>query len=66
MYKHELQRFHTMVRELSECAASFVDVHRTEREERIHSTAASGLVHCGKSEDALSPQVKWMKTYTFM
>jgi len=66
MYIHELQCFHIMVRELYEYAASFVDVHHTGREEHIHSTAASGPVHCGKSEDALSPQVKWMKTCTFI
>lgn len=39
------------MKELYECAAFFVDVHHTEREERIHSTAAGGPVHCGKSED---------------
>ena len=52
--------------ELYECAAFLVGVHHTETEEHIHSTAASGPVHCGKSEDTLSPQVKWMKTCTFI
>ena len=40
-----------MVRERYDCAASFVDVHHTEKEEGIHSTAASGPVHCGKGKD---------------
>ena len=34
-----------------ECAASFVDVLHTEKEECIHSTTASGPVRCGKRED---------------
>lgn len=66
MYIHELQCFTLLVKELYECAAFFVDVHHTEREEHIHSTAAGGPVHCGKSEDTLSPQVKWMITCTFI
>ena len=38
--------------ELYECIATFVDVHHTEEgEEHIHSTAAGGPVHPGKSED---------------
>ena len=51
MHVHGLQCFTLLVKELYECAASCVDVHHTEEEECIHSTAASGPVHCGKSED---------------
>ena len=69
MYIHELQCFTLLVKELYECAAFFVDVHHTEREEHIHSTAAGGPVHCGKSEDVclhVEPHVKLIKTCTLL